>query len=180
MDSLGRVQGIQDPELRDKLQDPVKRSGIYTKDDYEMLKNGQYEEYHQKSIENMCKMGQTVADAIIGMLVPKIDGSTEYQQTKIQESQMAINKLIVTVGDQEDRLTQVEQNIITKDEMITWTTSMQNPQEGGGANLMFNQVMLCIFQDYLEYVFKLHITVCRHSANYCEVLIQRQKLSNGT
>ena len=133
MDSLGRVQGIQDPELRDKLQDPVKRSGIYTKDDYEMLKNGQYEEYHQKSIENMCKMGQTVADAIIGMLVPKIDGSTEYQQTKIQESQMAINKLIVTVGDQEDRLTQVEQNIITKDEMITWTTSMQNPQEGGGS-----------------------------------------------
>ena len=30
MHSLGRVQGIQDPELRNTLQDPIKRSGIYT------------------------------------------------------------------------------------------------------------------------------------------------------
>ena len=30
MDSFWRVQGIQDPELRDRLQDPVKRTGIYT------------------------------------------------------------------------------------------------------------------------------------------------------
>ena len=30
MDSLRRVKGIQDPELRDTLQDPIKRSGIYT------------------------------------------------------------------------------------------------------------------------------------------------------
>ena len=36
----------------------------------------------------------------------------------------------MTVGDHEDRLTQVEQNVITKDEMITWTKSMQNAQEG--------------------------------------------------
>ena len=95
-----------------------------------MLKDGRFKEYHEKSMENMFKMGLTVADVVIGMLVPKIGGSTEYNQTKIQESQIAINKLIVTVGDHEDRLTQVEQNVITKDEMITWTKSMQNAQEG--------------------------------------------------
>ena len=50
--------------------------------------------------------------------------------TKIQESQTEIKKLLVTVDEQEDRLAHVEQNIITKDEMITWTKSMQNAQEG--------------------------------------------------
>ena len=30
MDSFGKIQGIEDSELRDNLQDPVKRSGVYT------------------------------------------------------------------------------------------------------------------------------------------------------
>ena len=156
MDSLGRIQNVQDPELRNKLQDPVKRSGIYagvlrkevekaskevilvkydelkekSEKDFEMLKDGKFEQYHEKSMKNMFEMVLTGVDAVVGMLVPKIGGSTEYNQTKIQESEIAINKLLVTVGDHEDRLTEVEQNVITRDKMITWTKSMQNPQEG--------------------------------------------------
>ena len=73
MDSFGKIQGIQDNELRDRLQDPAIRSGIYTevlrdeiedaiteriettlegmkertKDDHRLLAEGKYAEYHE-------------------------------------------------------------------------------------------------------------------------------------
>ena len=44
---------------------------------------------------------------------------------------------MVTVGDHEERLneveqsvTEIEQNVMTKDDMITWTKSMQNADKG--------------------------------------------------
>lgn len=98
--------------------------------DSELLKDGKFEQYHEKSMKDMFEMVLTGMDAVVGMLVPKLGGSTEYNQTKIQDTQIAVNKLLVTVGDHEDRLTEIEQNVITKDEMITWTKSMQNAEEG--------------------------------------------------
>ena len=156
MNSFGKIQGIQDFDLRDRLQDPAIRSGVYTqvlleeieeattqriattlegmkketKADHELLEKGKYAEYHQIMLMNMCKIGQNVADAITGLVVPRVRGSSEYHSTKIQDSQLAINKVLVTLGDQEDRIANLEQNTITKDKMITWTKSYQNAQEG--------------------------------------------------
>ena len=163
LDSLGRIQNVQKPELRDRLQDPALRSGIFagvlreevekvTQDvitttyqglkensekDSELLKDGKYEEYHENSMKNMLKMVQTGMDAVIGMVVPKIGGSTEYNQAKLQDTQLAVNKLLVTVGDHQERLNEIEQNVaeigekaMTKDDMITWTKSMQNADQG--------------------------------------------------
>ena len=163
MDSLCRIQNVQKPELRDRLQDPAIRSGIYAevlKDEVEkvtkrvitttyqglrasseedsgLLKDGKYEEYHEKSMKNMLKMVQTGMDAVIGVVVPKLGGSTEYNQAKLQDTQIAVNKLLETVGGQQERLNEIEQNVaeidekaMTKDDMITWTKSMQNADQG--------------------------------------------------
>ena len=163
MDSLGRIQNVQNPELRDKLQDPALRSGIYagvlreevekaiqevitatydvlkikSEKDSELLKDGKFKQYHENSMKNMLKMVVTGMDAVVGMLVPKIGGSTEYNQAKIQDTQIAVNKLLVTVGGHEDRLNEVEQNVaeleqnvMTKVDMIIWTKSMQNADQG--------------------------------------------------
>ena len=81
-------------------------------------------------LKNMCKIGKSAADAVSGLVIPRIGGSSEYHSTKIQDSQIAINKVLVTLGEHEDRVTKLEQTTITKDEMITWTKSYQNSQEG--------------------------------------------------
>ena len=163
MDSLCRIQNVQKPELRDRLQDPAIRSGIYAevlKDEVEkvtkrvitttyqglranseedsgLLKDGKYDEYHEKSMKNMLKMVQTSVDAVIGVVVPKLGGSTEYNQAKLLDTQIAVNKLLETVGGQQERLNEIEQNVaeidekaMTKDDMITWTKSMQNADQG--------------------------------------------------
>ena len=156
MDSFGKIQGIQDSELRDKLQDPAYRSGIYvevlqeeieeaitdriettlegmkekTKDDYLLLEEGKFAEYHEKMIGHIGKIVRSSADAVTGLVIPRVGGSTEYHSTKIQDSQIAINKVLVKLGEQEERVTKLERTTITKDEMITWTKSYQNSQEG--------------------------------------------------
>ena len=156
MDSFGKIQGVQDSELRDKLQDPAYRSGIYvevlqeeieeaitdriettlegmreeTKEDYLLLQEGKYAEYHELMLKHVGKIVRSSADVVTGLVIPRVGGSSEYHSTKIQDSQIAINKMLVKLGEHEDRVTKLEQTTITKDEMITWTKSYQNSQEG--------------------------------------------------
>ena len=156
MDSFGKIQGVQDSELRDKLQDPAYRSGIYvevlqeeieeaitdriettlegmreeTKEDYLLLEEGKYAEYHELMLKHMGKIVRSSADVVTGLVIPRVGGSSEYHSTKIQDSQIAINKMLVKLGEHEERVTKLEQTTITKDEMITWTKSYQNSQEG--------------------------------------------------